>query len=267
MPPGRRFPGDSVGSPVHGSRSVWGLSMRMGSGGRLAASQPGAHGLYDRWQHRDEDDGHYQQLEVLLHEGKVSEEEAYVAEDHDPECSADGVEGYEMAVVHLAHTCDEGGKGPDYRHEAGEDDGLAAVFAVEFLCPGEVALPEYPGIRIAEQLPAEKVPYHVVAGVAEECRREDYEHQQMYVQRRAGQCGYCSCDEQQRVSRKEGGDHEAGFAENDQEQDGVGPEMVLVDNFHHVLVDVEDEVDYYVHAGRKDRKIIEFRKILINLAS
>ena len=92
-----------------------------------------------------------------------------------------------MGVVHLAHASDEGGEGPDYGHEAGEDDGLAAVSVVEVLSLREVALLEDLRVRVAEQPASEEMPYGVVAGVAEEGGREDDEHQQMYVQWRAGQ--------------------------------------------------------------------------------
>jgi signal transduction histidine kinase len=59
--------------------------------------------------------------------------------------------------------------------------------------------------------------------------------------------GQCAGDEEQRIAWQEGGDDEAGLAEDDDEEDRVDPRPVLLHQHRQVLVEVQDDVD---EAGR-----------------
>ena len=58
---------------------------------------------------------------------KIAGEDKY----SDPDQATDRIEGEEAAVVHATHTSHKWGKGAHDRHEARDDDGLAAVGSVK----------------------------------------------------------------------------------------------------------------------------------------
>ncbi len=75
----------------------------------------------------------------------------------------------------------------------------------------------------------------VVGAVAEDGREHQEAAQQDWVH--GATSGDGAGDEQQRVARQEGCDHQAGFTEDHQEQDGVDPRPVV--GHQHVEIDVE----------------------------
>ena len=68
---------------------------------------------------------------MLAHARDLPEEVADPGHRNDPEQSPEDGEGEEALVVHLPHSGDDRGEGPDDRHEARDDDRLAAMFLVE----------------------------------------------------------------------------------------------------------------------------------------
>lgn len=208
---------------------------------------PGAQHFDDGGKDRDDDDGDDEQLEVMLYERQVSEKVACIAEQRHPGGSADQVEQHEAGVMHSAHSGDERCESTDDGHEPRENDGFAAVFFVERLRLVYVALLENPGIRIAEEPAAEEVADHVVAGVAGYGGGEEDQHEEVYFERHAGQGRNSPCDEQQRVAGQERGDDQPGFAEDDEEQDGVCPQVVVLDDTDEVLIDMQNEIQQKLH--------------------
>ena len=149
--------------------------------------------------------------------------------------------------MHLAHPGHERRERADNGHEAGDDDGLAAVFLVELMGLVQVALLEYLGIGIAEQPPPEVMPDGIVARIAQDGRGKHNQCQDVHLQRHVGLRGDGSRHKQQGITRQEGGNHQAGLAENHQEQDGIRPQMILLDDVDHVHVNVQDEIDNEIH--------------------
>ena len=203
--------------------------------------------LHNAGDEGDDDDGDDDQLQVLLDERLVAEEIARIEERGDPEKASREVVEHEVGVVHPSHACHERSKGADNGDEAGEDDGLSTILLIELMCLVEIALLEDFGVRVAEELLAEEVPDGVVARVAQHGGGKEHECQQVHAQRHVRLGGNGSADEEEGVSREERGDHESGLAEDDEEQDGVGPLMVVAHHLDHVLVDVEEEVDDKFH--------------------
>ena len=102
----------------------------------------------------------------------------------------------------------------------------------------------------AEYLLPQVVADRVVDRVAENCRQRQRQKQHMHIHRTDG--GQRTSREQQRVAGQERRDHQPGFAEHDQEQEGVQPATVLTGQFPKMLVDVEKEreqVSQEIHEG------------------
>ena len=86
-----------------------------------------------RGKHRKKDDRENHQGEVLLDDGRIRKEVACKYEQRRPQNSSDDVVGNELGVSHFANAGDKWGKRSDYRHEARDDDCLAAVTLVELV--------------------------------------------------------------------------------------------------------------------------------------
>ena len=76
---------------------------------------------------------------------------------------------------------------------------------------------------------------------------EEDQHEEVYFERHAGQGRNGPCDEQQRVAGQERGDDQPGFAEDDEEQDGVCPQVVVLDDTDEVLIDMQNEIQQKLH--------------------
>lgn len=105
-----------------------------------------------------------------------------------------------------------------------------------------MALPEYPGIGITEQLPPEEMPYHIIAGIAQNSGSKQNQGQHIYLDRHIGLCGNGTCHKQQGVPRQKRCNHQTGFTENNQEQDDIRPGMVFLYNINHILIDMKNEI-------------------------
>ncbi len=169
----------------------------------------------DDGQHRDDDDADDEQGEVLADGGQIAEEVAGIDKRDDPQETADEVEGHETLVSHGTHAGDEGGKGPHDGQETGHDDGLAAMLGKESLGLVEMIAAEDPRVWILEQPLTKEVANGVVGQVAEDGGQDQGAGQQVDIQ--GGTDGQGSRGKQQGVARQERGDHQAGFAEDDQE--------------------------------------------------
>ena len=194
--------------------------------------------LYDGGQQGDEYDGHDEYLQVVLHERQVAEEISGVAEERHPESPARHVVEHEVIVMHLPHAGHEGGECPYDGDEPGDDDGLASVFLVELMGLVQVALLENLGIGVVEQLLAEEMADHIVAGVAQHRRSEQRQRQKVNIQGHAWQGGYRSGDEKHGIAGKERRDHQSGLAENNQEQNRISPRVIFLDDLDQMLVDM-----------------------------
>jgi hypothetical protein len=95
-------------------------------------------------------------------------------------------------------------------------------------------------VGVAEQAFPGRSPDHVVGAVAQDGCRHQQAAQQYRVHAAAG--GHGTGDEQQRIARQERHDDQAGLAEDHQEQDGVDPRTVIVDQQIEVGIEMQNEV-------------------------
>ena len=113
---------------------------------------------------------------------------------------------------------------------------------VKFLRLDEVLVFQKPGID-AEGPGADGPANRIVDRVAE--HRGDRQHDQQHddVDRvRVERC-HGPGREEQGIARQKGRDHEAGFAEDDREQEHVGPRAPGKENLVQFLVEVEEEIE------------------------
>ena len=140
--------------------------------------------------------------------------------------------------MHPSHSGDERRERAHDGDEAGEDDGLAAVFPVKCVRLVQMAPFENPGVWVGEEFSAEESADRVIAGVARDGRGEEDGGEQVCVHRCSGLRRDGARHEQQRVAGQERRDDQSGLAEDDGEEDGVSPQMVLLDDAEQVLVDM-----------------------------
>jgi hypothetical protein len=124
-----------------------------------------------------------------------------------------------------AQAGDERRQGADDRHEAGDDDRLAAVLLVELVGVGQVLGLDQPEPLEVEEPRAQEVPDPVVHRVADDGRGD--EETMSTVRSTASRGREGAGGEEQRVAGQERRHHQAGLAEDDQEQEKIGPGSVL----------------------------------------
>src|SRR5579875_2553958 len=102
---------------------------------------------------------------MLRHPRQTAEVVAAPQANRYPGRSADTVIEEEAWIAHRTDAGHEGSEGADDRHEAREDDRLAAVFFVERLCPHQMFLVEKPGLLIFEHFWPQAIADRVIDGV------------------------------------------------------------------------------------------------------
>ncbi|MNC50500.1 hypothetical protein D3C75_997440 [compost metagenome] len=177
----------------------------------------------------------------MTHHRQVAEEVARIDERQHPQQAANQVERQEARVGHGSHAGHEGGKGTHYGQETGDDDGLAAMLGIEGVGLDQIVAAEDLRIGIAKQLIPEEVAYGVVHHVAEHGGDDQHPRQGMHIQHAAH--GEGACGKQQGVAGQEGGHHQAGLTEDDEEQDGVNPDAIVLEQLFQVHVNVQNKVD------------------------
>ncbi|MNL57323.1 hypothetical protein D3C87_1808730 [compost metagenome] len=65
----------------------------------------------------------------------------------------------------------------------------------------------------------------------------------MNVQIVGRQRGKRTRDKQQRIARQKRRDHQTGFTEQNQEQNGIHPDAVLRDQLRQMHIDMQDEIN------------------------
>ena len=146
-----------------------------------------------------------------------------------------------MPVGHASDAGDKRCERPHDGHEAGEDDGLAAMAGVEVVGLVEILAAENARVGIGKQLHAEEMADGVIDGVSQYGGEDQQCHQQVDVHFAHGRNG--TGNKQERVARQERRDDQAGFGKHDQEQDQVDPGAVGGNQLEQMLVDVQHEVD------------------------
>ena len=132
--------------------------------------------------------------------------------------------------------------------EARDDDRLGAVSLVETMRAVEVLAVQEADALLAEDLWADAVADRVVHRVSRDRRHAQQEEHQAQVERAARR--ERPHREQEGVSRQDRRHHQSCLAEDDQEQDQVGPHPIILDDGAEVAVEVQDDIDelaYQVH--------------------
>ena len=104
--------------------------------------------------------------EVILNEGKITEEKAPVKENKNPGDATDDVVESKEAVGHAAKASDERREGADNGNKAGEDDSFGAIFFIKAVRAFQIFTAKEAGIFILKKAQAEEAAEPVVGGVA-----------------------------------------------------------------------------------------------------
>lgn len=201
-------------------------------------------------QKRQNNDRQNHQLEIVPHNGNIAEEESSGSEGNHPEDGADDVEDRKVAVAHASDARDERSEGTHDGNKARKNDGLSAVLFKERVGAHQVFVFEKTAARRERPRPDE-TSHGVIHGVTQNGRgaAEDDED----IQPQGAERGKGSRGEQEGIPRQEGGDHQTGFAEENDEQDAVGERAVRRNERPQRGVDVDDEIEEReecLHAGR-----------------
>lgn len=136
-----------------------------------------------------------------------------------PGQAADDVIGNELGIGHAPHPGEYGGKRPDDRHEAGQDNGLAAVLLVELLGALEVMFMEEQRFLPLEDLPAHPVAEPIAHRVACDGGDKGDYTQRHDVKNALG--GQETRREEQTIPGQEKADQEARFGKDNGRNAGV----------------------------------------------
>jgi len=191
--------------------------------------------------HGDDDYGNHDDGEVAPDHGYVAEEEAAQREDEDPRDAACHVVGDETCIGHAADACHEGGEGPYDGHEAGDDDGLSAVFLIEPVSPVKVVPVEPTGASAREDLWPYGASDEVIEVVSRHCGETEGTCKPYRVE--GPEAGEGACREKQGITGEERGYHETRLAEDDEKEEHVRPEAVLPDDGPEVGVEMHEYVE------------------------
>ena len=213
----------------------------------LAFRTTGAVGLssfpdfIEKRQQGNEDDANDHRFEMLRHPRNVSEPVAGEQTDGDPGHAADDVKQEKFGVRHRPDAGHERGEGPDDGHKPGQDNRLGTIFLVELVRTLQMLRVEEPGFLPLENLWPQIVTNPVVHGIAQDCcHAEDAKHQPD-VELSKSREG--TRREQQRIAREKGRQHQSGFAENHEKEDGVDMRAIVGDQLADVFPQVENGVE------------------------
>src|SRR5688572_1480579 len=201
-------------------------------------------------QDRHEDDAEDDQREVIADGGDVAEGPAGEEAHRHPEDRPDDGVRREAPVRHAADARHEGRERAHDRHEARNDDRLAAVLLVEGVRPVEVLALQEPPALLLEDTRAHVLADGVVDGVAEDGGDREEHEEDAEIER--ADAGERARGEEERVAREDRRHHEARLAEDDDEEEQVRPRAVLLDHLLEVGVQVQEEVEELldqVHRG------------------
>src|SRR6188768_1079272 len=187
------------------------------------------------------DHAEYECGQVVLDERDVAEIIAAVYEKRNPQHAAAEAVHDEVEVAHAADARHERCERAYYGHEAREDDSLAAVLFVELLRAVQVRGIEQTRALALEHARADEMADPVVRVVAAERRHDQQREERVHVHRAGRRHG--TGDEQQGIAGQKRRDHQPGLAKDDQEQDGVNPRAVVLDQQREVLVEMQDQID------------------------
>ena len=159
----------------------------------------------------------------------------------------------------MPHSGNERRKRPHDRDETGENDRLAAVFLVKMVRFLEVALFEYFGVRVAKQTLPEETSDRIIGRIPQYGGRHQHQDHQVHVHMVGRQRRERPGHEQQRIARQERRHDQSRFAKDNHKQDRINPHPVLRDQFGHMHVDVQYEINcilQILHYPGNYRKIL-----------
>ena len=188
--------------------------------------------------------------EILLHDRDVTEHIAEAEARRDPEEGAGDVVEGERAVGHVAGAGDKRHERPHDGHEARDDDRLAAVLLEEGVRLLQVLAVEQPVQATAlvvrrEHFRPERAADAVVDGVADDRRGDERRRHDPGVEQSGAAQG--ARGEEQRIAGQDRRDHQAGFGEDNEEDDPVHPGAVGLGQRKEALVDLQDEIYRRMH--------------------
>lgn len=206
-----------------------------------AAAEAAAQHADDHRHQGQENDGYHQQRQVFLDEWHVAEEVAQGHQAADPQDGTGHAEGEEARVGHPGNAGNKRGEGADDGQETRQGHGLATVFFIEIVGFLQIVAAEDLRVGIAEQAFPGRSSDYVVGTVAQDRCEHQQAPQQHRVHATAG--GHGAGNEQQRIPGQKWHHHQAGLAEDHQEQNGVDPGPVVGHQHVEIHVEMKDEVD------------------------
>lgn len=202
---------------------------------------PGLHELDDAGHDGEQDDQVDHLVEMGLHDGQVAHQISKADQAPDPQDAAAHGIAHELGVGHLADARHERRERAHDGHEAGYDDGLAAVLLVEGVGFLQVLLVEQLAVLAPEHGWTDRAAYPVVGVVAHDGGGGQKPHGEAQVQ--AAGAAERPDDEEQGIARQKRRHHEPGLAENHQEQHHVRPGAVVGHKHLEGFLDVAEHPD------------------------
>lgn len=197
----------------------------------------------------NDDDAENDDLHIFLNEREGSEEESCAEEEADPEDGTDDVVEEEFPIGHQRNARNKRSECADDGNEAGEDDGASAVFFIKRMSFHEVFPPEEPAGFVVKDFRAKPLADRVIYRIPKNRGDKQERGDDFPVEEVLGSDG--SDGEEERIARQERGDDEARLAKDDEEEEGVDPNSVVLDEPNEVSFGVKEKIDEIVHGWRR----------------
>ncbi len=182
---------------------------------------------------------------MLLNEGDSTKVVASPHERRCPEHTSESVVPHKDSIAHAANAGDERHEGSEDGEKSSDDDRFRTMALVEGVRGVKVLSVEETRVLTGEYFRTDKLPDMVVHHIShgggnthgeKRCPRADKSSRR---ERTDG--------EEERVTREEGGDDEAGLREDNEEQYRIYPMAYVTKNYLEVSVNVKEEMEYLRH--------------------
>lgn len=147
--------------------------------------------------------------------------------DNPGNAARDVVKG-ETAIAHVPYAGHKGGESADNRDEAGQKNGFATVFLVEFVGSIEVLLFEETGGFAMKDAGTDEFSQGIINRISGYGGDDEHNNQQPGVQN--SERSNSAQGKKERIPRKDGGNNQACFAKNNQENNYISPDTEKLDN-------------------------------------
>ena len=193
---------------------------------------------------------------MLLDDGDVAEEISHQDQRGNPQQGAEDAEREKPQIIHAADARHERRERAEDRHEARDDDRLAAVLFVKLVRALQMFFIQKARCFTAEHARPDKAANPVISRIS--ANRRGIHNRQQPLQVERSQRRKRARRKQQRIPRQKWKNHETGFAEQHNEQEQISHSAIIANDLAEVLIQMHEEINEAVQKFQ-ERTLIDVR--------